>query len=1710
MGFLGDLSDQISSQFSLGENTTTSLNTIVNGQQVKYGSLGDFASQFDQSAERRYTGSGYLRRDPYNTDPKQYEVLWQEPNATVLVKKRMFSSIAENYRPDYMDADEKLYYKATRILMQNKCNQISALEKLSKIQQVTSAVGNINDQLVPIIITLADIANNGFGDGSNVFGALPGGNPNPFTTQDGSSFIKTVDRLRVLYAYNQTNPYTTWITDPTNLFQSTFGTGTGTIELTNFTSINTTTTTDIKSPGRFSLSIVDPYEAMLITDYDIELALSDATNLFYNNKTFQFGLTSINQVISDQQNQLNSIRNARNASPITFKIDPNTLLSKRVIAIIDRVGVEIPFNYDSSGGTGFPGLGGSADSVTVPSDYLKGGNIAGYDGLDTGPGYTGLPWQNNATSRSHGGSELQAFQAVVAAIYQQLELLANSAGNFTANNELTNYARRKLRFNFAGKLIIQPMDVAHIYMSSKSQFDNKILSGLQEMFSGLGILQNIINTLTSLTNATDILFNPSANVAVQAEKSMFVGPDFPSYLWALVRTQFVTEKEGTHVFAGVVESAVDNWSAGKYSMEISGSDNSYYFRQGKINFKPGADAFNGLIFDPLTPFKSNFDSVTTNNIPGTLELLDENKYLLSEDGKGSLVKHKQGALAGEKATQGNYIQDQSIDPTTGRLTRVFYAPDGLAYKWKEGIGVFTQTGSTNTINDPNLVGAPNIYKEPFAGLDVMNVLSLLVTGTPYNFATYYKATSDLFGFNNDPQSKQSASHSYINSLRTNLTKSNALWGNFIPFKNLVMNEKALAQAMQAQITITNANADLDAKIKKLSDLQNVATALGAVNALSVKIAGTVDPNQAAQVSDVRSQIYNLANDINHTISNVISASKQFYNLDTSASYTSNYVIDGKNDPSDSKARKLLRKQTNNLTRRMSYDVRANQDKNLFIVDDYYDIDYDIAAFNKSLANGIDLYSVEYTDVASKISQVADLLNLEVFCDSQGHLRVRSPQYNRMPSSVFYRMIYLKQALGIQVFPQFLNNLFADQLTTLKNNIEVLEDQIRLDCAILGNYPSPDNNGDNKATSFLTSAEVTQGMGGTFNFLSDSTGTITNVDNLIKSANQEQADGSVGQSLSSYDRLVAAGTSTKQLFGNAEKYIVLFTALQAQNQNQEGQNTSSTGTSIFQQSTVQTLITRIQTKSGQYITSKDYLTSGGPNQPIEVDTGKTIDLFKVTDELTTYMQQWQNAVKLFYHTVKNAAEYKSLDDDTTTFNSLNNPGLFHNSYIPEVYEHMIEDESYDDYGPGSGARYVIKRGHIRNLRISENAPPYTAVEVHGTLPFFQPNEGPPNLNAFPNGGNALVTALAMDYDMWRNYGYKEPYVISVPFLSDPVSQLGPYASMILSRNRHNILRGTLTISGNEYMQPGEVVYLEDRNLLFYVTSVSHSIAIGSGFTTTLELSYGHSIGEYIPTVMDSIGKLFYKNQETTNTIIHRQDSSANEESIGVLQIDGKNPNAPVTSTTSDSQSNVSSYAASNQTVIRNILYTTAYVLNANDTVGNNVKATIELRIYYDNNNTVNDQLMKQAKEAVQQFIGQSQGLSNSATANQPIQNNTIPQDSVGVVTVNMDDQIDRRSPSQKAIDAARNQMANVTTSISTSSNTSAAAISPNNNQLRTALFSYIIDCWLLFTPVEATVANPGSQSTTSTTTTTTNTDGTTSTTNSQSTTSTPSGNFGPGS
>jgi hypothetical protein len=1638
--FLATLGQQLNNQFSVGENTNNSLDAVVDGKNVKYGSLGDLSKRIDQSAERRYVEEGYLRKDPYNTDPKQFEILMQEPSATVLIKKKMFSSIGENFRPDFMDIDEKLYYKTIRILFQNKCRQVAALEKLSKIQKITSAVGNVSDQLIPIIISLTDDAGSGFSvGGPDLFGGIN-------SNGDISNFTKVVDRIRRVYAFNTSAETTSWITDSTNLFQSQFGQGTGVIEITGFTNLNTSVGLDIRQPGNFGLTISDPYEAMLITEYDIERAISDATNSYYNHKIFQFGKENADQLINDLKVRLNQLRSDRKASPISFRVSSDTLLGKRVVAILDRIGTTIPFNYNS-------GFGGIGSGVTVADEYLKGGAIAGYDGLEvsTQPTFG----SNSNVKKLFPDSELAVFKRLVTNIFNKLQLEANSNNTFQLSNQKTNYARRKLRQNFAGKLIIQPMDTCHIYLNSKSRYDSKLLSGLNNMFTGAGILQNLNKTFTDFKNAADTLFNPAGSVNFQLEKTAFVGPDFPNYLWALIRSQFITEREGTHIFAGVVETAADNWSDGKFMVDVRGNDNTTYFDMGKVNFKPGIDTFNGSLFDPLTPFKTRFDRISSNAKDETPELLDENKYILgtSQDTDSPIVKFKLGPNAGQRATQDNYVQDRSIDDTTGFITKTFYAPDGLVYKWKEGIGVLVQFGNSLDLNDPTRVGAPSITKEPFAGQDVMNVLSLLITGQPYNFANYWKAVANFDGFARDPQSQQDSAYSYYDSLKSDLNKNNIIWGNFIPFKNLVMDEQSYAQVLQAQFKAQQRNADLDSKLQKLADLRNKSLLMGA----GADLFKQNDASYSSDQAKINNQATTLSKEINDIIAEMQRADKSFSSLKNIGNDTSidfNQFIDSSKaskQASDPNIRKLVRRQINNLTRRMSYNVRGNEDKNLFIVDDFYDKDYDILAYEQSLTDGLKLYNNEFTSVRDKIAATADLLNLEVFCDTQGHIRVRPPQYNRMPSTIFYKMMYLKKSYNIQLFPQFLEDLFTDQITALKQRLEILEDQIRLDCSVLG------INDDDSAVDFILNG-ATENTGDTFSFLSEEdSGQISNIANLLKQANPDQRDAEQDNTFSSLEKQV---NSTKDIFSNTQRAKVILDSLEKNKLNQAGYSINNVA-AFEANNRVNYLISRIQTVSGQKIPKSSYLVivqSVAVND-VTIPIAKTIDIFKITTELADKIRERQKIMKLFYSAVKNSAEYKSLDSDQDSGNALFMPGNFSNSNIPEVFEHMIEDESYDDYGPGSGARFIIKRSQILNLSITESPPRFNMVEVQGVLNPLAPNALPAGLNSFPGQGNGMVTAAAVDYDMWRNYGLRQGSPINVPFLSDPNNQCAPYASMILSRARREVLRGSLTISGNEFMQPGEVVYLEDRGLLFYVNSVRHAYAQGSSFTTTLELTYGHTMGDYIPVPLDVIGKLIYNNKDSSSFIVQRQSNSSSDSNVGVVQRDPSKPSSQVIND-GEKDTPTTSFMAANTQTLNNILYTSAYLINANNTKGNTIKASVELRVYYDDSTPLNSDIITFASSVKDSLTIEGMGPKQVATANTgSARNVTLDKNDVIVVFVNMSDDDDRRSPSQKAIDAARNQIA-------TSSNPG----NTSKDKIRQSLFNYIVDCWVKFEPVSQEEAN----------------------------------------
>src|SRR3990167_4397142 len=216
MGVLDNLLGAINQFTGVAENTSRSLDVSLPGINIPFGALGDFAKKIDKSAQRQYIETGYIR----NVRPRQSEVLMQEPDITVLIKKRMFSSLVENYKPELMDAKEKTFFRASKKLFKNKCSAIAAYEQLSKIDRIVANNGIINDFLFPLVFAGMDVLS---AAGVNIV--------------DAKTRAK-MESLRKVKSLSDPNYRATWIVESELPALSDLGDGTGVIELTNIASMN--------------------------------------------------------------------------------------------------------------------------------------------------------------------------------------------------------------------------------------------------------------------------------------------------------------------------------------------------------------------------------------------------------------------------------------------------------------------------------------------------------------------------------------------------------------------------------------------------------------------------------------------------------------------------------------------------------------------------------------------------------------------------------------------------------------------------------------------------------------------------------------------------------------------------------------------------------------------------------------------------------------------------------------------------------------------------------------------------------------------------------------------------------------------------------------------------------------------------------------------------------------------------------------------------------------------------------------------------------------------------------------------------------------------------------------------------------------------------------------------------------------------------------
>ena len=421
MGF----SDIVDGAKNLANNIAGGLNEAFLGSENTNRALSDaantLAKSIEKAAQRTYIMDGFANSE--KTKPNNRNIISQSPELIILIKKKMFSTLSDNFRSEFMDKDEKAFIKASKKLFENKCAEISAYESLTKLNKVVRQNGVVNSAITKMIYNTINTIENQFNSGavlpdsaSTVGGELELNKYVDFISKNGEG-VKTLKNVLELNGYSNT---TNWVKNSNFERPGGLGLGTGVIELTIVTSFNCTNSINFGG-GSGSLTIEDPNRLLFIDESDIEKAI-------YQSADTKFSILDVlTQELEGQteeyKQELNNSRLARGASIVMFHINLQTRIYNRLTIILDRIGLELT----------------SADGSGIDYSRLDNPNV---------------PVIEKFTPR-----EKQLLNLVYDNTFKILKGRIQNFENFKVYNKKNNYVRKLMRQFFCGKQIIQPMDM---------------------------------------------------------------------------------------------------------------------------------------------------------------------------------------------------------------------------------------------------------------------------------------------------------------------------------------------------------------------------------------------------------------------------------------------------------------------------------------------------------------------------------------------------------------------------------------------------------------------------------------------------------------------------------------------------------------------------------------------------------------------------------------------------------------------------------------------------------------------------------------------------------------------------------------------------------------------------------------------------------------------------------------------------------------------------------------------------------------------------------------------------------------------------------------------------------------------------------------------------------------------------------------------------
>lgn len=1078
-----------------------------------------------------------------------------------------------------------------------------------------------------------------------------------------------------------------------------------------------------------------------------------------------------------------------------------------------------------------------------------------------------------------------------------------------------DYIRERLRVFYLGKTIINVGDAVHFYIKG-----NKYVENSQNNDSSFSI------------SPDDSYFNIDDSI-LEAEKRLFTNNYIDLDTYKRMR-RLSGSFDMIHVFGGFVKGISENFSpTGGNLIRVSCSNNMEWLTWSRYMEEPTLNDPRGVLEDPLTPYDLKKDETGEVLLTGAPELLQENKDLL----RSGLLSFDSGILAGSNATESNINQGQYNDSGSLFGSRIIQHPQGLIYRWKTG--VITATADVKSGSDSaSLAGQRNLQQvygmlvsdSAVSNLDVANAISTLVTGQPYNVETFTKLAFEAMNL----VRKQDGSFNPTTALSTilnSIRNQNKFYGNFKPYRLITLSQKTLNQftgdffsteSSKNQISILRQKKNkIKSKIEKLkggsSSLSQqkgmiIATLQAELNLINAQIDAEVKIARSSTGQDV-SQVFN----------------QGFFN---------DYSINGPGNTADydvNRAMSIVSSQ------RRIEDVKLNRDSNYLIISDLYDANTEIklAALNLKRQN-FSLFKASYMPVLDRIANLVDVTGFEFFCNSQGHLELRPPLWNRTPLSVLNAMYKYQSTTNNKIVPDFLFKLFETRIGSLKAEISAYNIKIVILALLIGRYPDaslipiPTTNealnifgsyGEQSLKFFgvRLGQEQKKTFGNDTNF---STGGISSqvdetrtfdlfVDIDIFDTRKDSVSGNITDLIGDFSTFFLESKPSGGLGGEpgSTNYDLAIDLIRDISTNDIASTNLSQNSSYlkvdaekieslrqqFLKTTGIDPLMGFSLENGKTLTSKDLvykLPTESEDQVLDLDT-ITKKVEKIFGELEKAISGRNALVTILKTNLEKQSQLEQINDNLVGgFSETSDQDVFDqvfaenigealpntrkaissindlmsgDAFTSTLFDHLIEDDSKNLLGPGSGRRYIIQDEEIEEMSMEERPPDYTRIDVYGQSSLIDEQ-----LKSIYGGENLMFWAGATDFDLWRQYGYR-PKTLNVPFSNSAEYTSKPLALLHMMMQRVKIFSGSVTLAGNEYYQPGDTVYIPSKGLLFYVTRVTHSFAIGSKFSTTLVLEYGHPPGIYLPTPIDIIGEQYNKQFLKNGDFINIRNTSGDD-------------------------------------------------------------------------------------------------------------------------------------------------------------------------------------------------------------------------------------------